>query len=161
MKTIFLTLCLGLMAIGTLSASAGTIREKRFKAEMLTRADALSIKLAEAHKDLETENVKAACEKIIEIFPIYKEHALDIGVRMDPFDHKSAEIRNDSLSELITLDQEKLTCEKGKDSEYVDPLELQKKLRSILKSLKKQKKLIEKKNTGFENFYQYEYDFSR
>lgn len=159
MKSLLSTLVLSFMVFASITSEAATMREKKTKEEMLKRVDAISLKIESIRADLDDEKVKDACAKIQEIFIVYKDHVNDVGVHLDPFDSKTAEARNDSLSELISVHQEKANCERGVDSEFVDPKELSRKMKSINKSLKRQRKIIEKKSAAFENNFQYEYEF--
>lgn len=143
----------------TLTSQAATMREKKIKEVMLDRVEDLSAKVASAREDLKKEDVVSGCKAIKDIFKLYPDHVNDVGVRLDPFEHKCAEIRNDALSELIVLHRELILCNKGENSEYVDPKVMEKNLKSLEKSLKRQKKVIEKNRTSFENNFHYDYEF--
>ncbi len=141
------------------SASAETMKEKKTKEEMSKRIDDIKLKISEIRADLDDEKVVDACKKLKEVFAVYPDHVADVGIHMDPYDNKCAEIRNDALSELILIHSEVKVCEKGKDSEYVDPELLSDKLKDVDKSLKRQRKVINKKDASYNNKFHYDYDF--
>lgn len=159
MKGFLSTVFLSVALFASLPSEAQTLREKRIKEEMLTRVDALTVKLNLVRKDLASESVADACTKLKEVFDLYPDHVKDVGVRLDAFDNKCAEIRNDALTELITLHREVVTCGRGRGNEYVDPDRLSDTLKDIVKSLKNQRKIIAKKSVEFQNNFHYDYEF--
>ncbi len=140
-------------------AQAQTIREARTKEVMLARIDTISEKLKLVLKDLKKKDVVNACAKVKEVFVIYPDHVTDIGSRLDPFARRAAEIKNDALNELIMLHSQTLECDRGTGSEYIDPRIMGRNMKDILNSLKKQRRVIRRSNTSFENPFHYEYEF--
>jgi hypothetical protein len=138
---------------------AQTQHEINIKKEMVDRVELLISKVEEARDDLDKHDASAACKKIQEIFVIFPDHLKAIGTHLDLFKSKDIKAKDDALEELIYFHRESLVCKKGKDSEYVDSKDLDKKLKNVLKALKKQKKLISKSSTDYENSFSYEYEF--
>lgn len=146
------------MLIGQ-SAFAETMREKRIRQEMIDRVTLMEQKIVSTRLLLDRENVVDACKKIKELFEIYPDHLKAVGSHMDLFKGKVIAVKDDSLNQLVFFHRQTTVCERGQDAEYVDPKTLNRELRSILKSLKKQKKIISKEDTDHENQFYYEYEF--
>ncbi len=156
---LYSSLVLGTLLFAAMSANAETLHDKNNKEIMLKRLDEISLGVSGIREDLKAEKIVEACAKIKKVFELYPDHVTDIGVHLDPYHNKDAEIRNDSLNELISLHQEKQNCDQGNGSEFVDLKDLSKKMKRLDKSLKHQKKIIQKGNTSFENEFHYDYEF--
>jgi hypothetical protein len=140
-------------------ASAQSLREKRIKAEMLEKVDQLIEKVEETRHDLEQEDVSAACDKIHQIKELYPDHLKTSAKRLDLERRRTSKVKDRALNELIFFHQQSVECKKGRGSEFVDPSELDKELKRISKSLKKQRKIIEKNDTDHNNSFSYRYRF--
>jgi len=136
-----------------------TIRDQKIKQEMLERVEKISKKVEETREELKAERVEVACANIKELFDIYPDHVLAIGMRMDLLSRPIDKIKHESLNQLIFFDRQHQICKKGTGCEWVDIKVLDKELKRIQKSLKKQTKLIKKKDTTRENHYRYEYNY--
>lgn len=139
--------------------SAQTLREKKVKEEMLSRADVLITKINEARISLDKEEVAAACDKIDEIFKLLPDHLVGIGTHMNLFDPAVIKMENESKMHLIYIHQRHNICNNGVRGEYLDMGETDKKLKSMKKAIEKQKKKIKKSDTDYENTYNYYYEF--
>ena len=152
------TLILALSLITQLSF-AQSAREKRIKEQMLERVELLIEKVEATRADLENEDAVAACSKIKELFLIYPDHLKALGSHLDIYRGRSVRAKNHALDELIFLHKQTQYCAQGKDAEYVDPKKLDKEMKRIEKSLKKQKRVIKRADTGHQNSFYYEYEF--
>ena len=152
--TVFLITLLSLQI-----ASAQTLREKRIKKEMLERVDLLIEKVEESRQDLEQEDVVGACDKIHQIKDLYPDHLLTSAKRLDADRRRTSKVATKALEELSFIHQKSEECKKGRASEFVDIGVLSKELKKISKSLKKQRKIIEKKDTNHNNSVKYRYSF--
>lgn len=152
--TLFLTLLLSAQV-----ALADSAREKRIKKQMLDRVELLIEKTEALREDLEKEDVVAACLKVKEMFLIYPDHLKSLGSHLDIYRGRTVRAKNSALDELIFLHKQTQYCDQGKDAEYVDPKKLDKEMKRIERSLKKQRKIIKRADTGHENSFYYEYEF--
>jgi len=150
--TIFLITMLSLQI-----ASAQSPREKRIKEEMLERVDLIIEKVEESRLDLDQEDVVAACDKIHQIKELYPKHILTSGKRLDANRRRTTKMVTKAVGELSFIHQQSEECKKGRASEFVDPTILNKELKKISKSLRKQRKTIEKKDTNHNNSVKYRY----
>jgi hypothetical protein len=158
MQETFMKIALIILLMGQLSF-AQTMKEKRTKEEMLNRVELLISKIEETRKDLKQEDVVSACSKIKEMFAIYPEHVMDVGIHMDLLRGKVNNVKSDALSQLIFMHRQTLICEKGTDCEYIDPKAVGKSLKEIERSLKKQRRVIKNSSTGHNNSFEYRYEF--
>jgi hypothetical protein len=138
---------------------AQTLKEQRVKKEMLDRVETLIEKVEQSREELENENVPNACKLIKEMFQIYPDHLKGIGGHLNFDKRKTIKAKDLALSELIFMHKHSLICDQGKDHEYVDPCELDKDLKKIRRELKKQRRIIKRSDTGFENTFHYRYEF--
>lgn len=138
---------------------AQTMREKKIKEEMLSRVDVLLEKVEATQSSLKKEDVTGACSKIQEMFEIYPEHLKAVGSHLDLFESKNVKTKNQALEHLIFVHRQSLICKQGKDCEYLDIGLVNKKMKSMKKELTKQRKIIKKADTNFENTFYYEYEF--
>lgn len=138
---------------------AQTMREKKIKEEMLSRVDVLLEKVEATRSSLKKEDVVAACDKIQEMFEIYPEHLKAVGSHMDLFESKNVKTKNQALEHLIFVHRQSLICKQGKDCEHLDMGLVDKKMKSMKKELTKQRKIIKKADTNFQNTFYYEYEF--
>lgn len=138
---------------------AQTKKEKRIKQEMVERIELLIEKVELTREDLEKEDVINACKTIKEMFQIFPDHLKGIGSHMDFEKRRTIKAKDLALSELIFMHKQSLICDQGKDAENVDAKELRKELKHILHSLKKQRRIIKRADTGSENSFYYRYEF--
>lgn len=155
MKQILFFLCL----MFTQWAFSQTLAEKRVKTEMVDRVDVLLQKLEDSSEALKKEDPLKACSVLKDIFSIYPEHVKAIMGHMNLFEAKTVKAKDESLNHLIFIHRQNLICQQGKDAEYVDLSATLKELKSMEKSLKKQKKTILKSDTSYENTFYYQYEF--
>lgn len=141
------------------SAFAASAFEKKNKEEMVQRTDTIIEKFESARQFLKNEETAAACDELRELLRIYPEHLKSIGMHMNNYKTKVAIARDEVLQQLIFVHRQSVVCGQGSNAEYVDPKDLDKKLKKILKSVKKQRKLISKEDTGRANEFHYRYDF--
>lgn len=141
-------------------ALAETVRGKKVKEEMLSRTDVLITNITDARDALEQEDVSKACEKINEIFKLLPDHLVSIGTRMNLLNSKVIRMEQETKMFLIYVHQRSNICASSSEpGENLDIKETQKKLKSMSKMLVKQKKLIKKSSTEYQNRYNYYYEF--
>lgn len=140
-------------------ALAESVRGKRIKEEMLTRVDNLILQIEESREALDREDVITACQKINDIFKIIPKHLVAVGTSMNLLDSKVIRMEQETKMFLIYMHQRSNICAQGETGEYLDLKETDKKLKSMRKMLEKQRKLIRKKDTDYENTYHYYYEF--
>ncbi len=148
-----------LLAVFVNGAFAESAFEKKKKQEMSERTDILIEKVESARSHLKKEEVKEACDEIKEMLKLYPEHLKSIGQHMNNYKTKVVIARDEALQQLIFVHRQSVVCGQGDNAEHVDPKDLNKKLKKILKSLNKQKKLIDKEKTNYENEFYYNYEF--
>lgn len=153
-----LTLLLSLLLTAQVSF-AQSLKEKKQKQEMLERVDSLTLKIDESRDALEKEDVVVACAKINEIFGLLPDHLVSIGSRMNPLDSKVMRMEQETKMFLIDIHKRSNICAFGETGEYLDIKETSKKLKSMKKALRKQKKRISKSDTNYNNKYNYYYEF--
>jgi hypothetical protein len=154
---------IGLMLILlTLSqiAVAQSLKEKKDKLDIMNRVDALIVAINEGRVSLEKEDVVPACKKINDIFKILPDHLLSIGTRMNLFDSKVIKMENETKMFLIYIHQRSNICSNGETGENLDISETKQKFKSMKRMLEKQKKIIKKLDTDYENTYNYYYEFN-
>lgn len=140
-------------------ALAESVRGKRIKEEMLTRVDNLILQIEESREALDRADVITACQKINDIFKIIPKHLVAIGTSMNLLDSKVIRMEQETKMFLIYMHQRSNICAQGETGEYLDLEETDKKLKSMRKMLEKQRKLIRKRDTDYENTYHYYYEF--
>lgn len=140
-------------------ALAESVRGKRIKEEMLTRVDNLILQIEESREALDREDVITACQKINDIFKVIPKHLVAIGTSMNLLDSKVIRMEQETKMFLIYMHQRSNICGQGETGEYLDLDETDKKLKSMRKMLEKQRKLIRKRDTDYENTYHYYYEF--
>jgi hypothetical protein len=140
-------------------ASADSIREKRIRQEMLDRVEQILQQSEASREDLEKEDAVAACEKIANLFSIYPDHLKAIGRHMEYYRIKTRKATNQSLNHLIFLHKQTEVCKQGKDSEYLDLKLVNKELKDMEKDLKRQRRLIKRRDTSQDNSFSYRYEF--
>ena len=148
-----------LLLLGSWAAFAQSLYEEETKNEMLTRTQDLITKIEACREDLKTKDVVAACSKIHEMFAIFPDHIKGIGVHMDQFESQNIKLYKETIGQLIFMHKKSLLCKQGQGSKHVDPTELSDELKGIQKRLERQKKIIKKSDTGYENSFYYEYNF--
>lgn len=115
--------------------SSQAYAQNKTKTRMLNRLDTLV-------SSIESTRTNISCEDVKAIFKIYPGHIKDIVTHMDLFDPRTAELRDASLAHLIVLRNQSKNC---------NPVSLVSELKCMERELKKQKKIIEKADTGFDN----------
>lgn len=150
-----------LMLLVATSSFAQTLKEKKIKKQMLERADSLIQLIDDARDYLKQDDIVAACGKVQEAFVIYPRHLEDIGVRMNLLRGRPNKAKNEALTGLIKVHRQSVICAKGKDAEFVDPKKMKRTLRTVYKSLKKQRRIIKHHRTENSNqfYYNYRFDF--
>jgi hypothetical protein len=138
---------------------AQTLNEKKIKSEMIERTELLIIKANDAREAIKVEDMARVCDRIDEMFKTFPDHLMSIGQRMDLFKKKIIKLENETKMFLIDVHRRSLICQKGIRGEHLDIKETDQQLKGMIKSLKKQKKIIEKEDVGFENSYSYYYEF--
>ncbi len=136
-----------------------TLKEKQTREEMLLRVDNLVSMIEAGRESIKSEDMSSVCVKINEIFPVLREHLLAIGTKMDLFDSAIVKLENETKMSLIDIHRRKNVCAIGKPGENLDIDETSSQLKSLQKMLEKQKKKIKKADVGFENTYNYYYEF--
>lgn len=152
-------LLLATFMMSAFSSQASTLREEKIKEAMLSRMDTIIEKLEVSVRELKEKDVVNACVKVKEVFDIYPDHVGDIGVHLDPFNIRNVEIKNDSLVELAMLHRQTLECDRGEGGEYVHLKNSSGSLKDIIKSVKKQKRIVKRASTGYSNDFHYEYEY--
>ncbi len=133
--------------------------EKKKKKEMITRLDSIitGVESVKAHAD--KEEVKEACAELQDLLKLYPEHLKAVGSHMNNNKTKVMIARDEILNQMIFVHRQSTVCDRGETGEYVDAKDLEKKMKKISKSLRKQKKLIEKEHTDYSNEFYYHYEF--
>lgn len=150
------TLMLFLMLAGQATWGA-TVAQMNLKKSMISDADTILAKITETQADLKAQRYQDACDLIKDIYDIYPRHLTNIGVHMDILKGSVYKIRNEALQQLIFFHKQTLVCQSAENCENIDPKYLSSQLKEIEKSVKKQKKAIEKDNMENENSFHYEY----
>lgn len=140
-------------------AFAESAMEKKTRKEMLERTTSLITKVESVEAHARKEEVKEACGVIKELLTLYPEQLKSIGSHMDNNKTKVIIARDEVLNQLIFVHKQSVVCERGENAEYVDPKDLEKNMKKIGKSLKKQLKLIQKEDTDFANEFYYHYEY--
>jgi len=153
-----LSIIFGLILMGQ-SAFAQTLKERKIKEAMLERTDKMIALVHEARENLDQEQVIEACKKIDEVFGLYPSHLKDIGSKMNVLQGRPNKAKNEALEGLIFFHRQSLICKQGQDAEYVDPDLLDKDLKRMKKSLTKQRRIIKRNSTGYNNSFSYRYEF--
>jgi hypothetical protein len=138
---------------------AQTLREQKVKKEMLERVEVLIEKVEQTRQEIDHDNIPNACKLIKEMFDLFPDHLKGIGGHLNFDKRKTIKAKDFALSELIFMHKHSLICDQGKDHEYIDPSELDKDLKKIRRELKKQRRIIKRSDTGFENTFYYRYEF--
>jgi hypothetical protein len=138
---------------------AQSLRDKRIKQEMLDRVDTLVTKINEVMSSLEREDPVMGCNTLSDIFKLVPDHLMGIGTRMNLFDPAVIKMEHESKLDLIEVHKLINICNNGVYGENVDLKGTVKFLKSMKKRLAKQKKKISKKDTDYENTYNYYYEF--
>ena len=139
---------------------AQSLKEKKEKLDIMNRVDALIVAINDGRVSLEKEDVVSACKKINDIFKILPDHLLSIGTRMNLFDSKVIKMENETKMFLIYIHQRSNICSHGETGENLDISETKQKFKSMKRMLEKQKKIIKKLDTDYENTYNYYYEFN-
>jgi hypothetical protein len=129
---------------------------EKIKETMLKRVDRLLVLVTEARENVGKKQIEIACGKIGLLFEIYPDHLKSVGGYMDLFHKNTIFVKDEALSQLIFFHRTSLECSVP---ERMNLKQLEKKLKEIGKSLEKQKKIIKKSDTDYENSFYYEYEF--
>lgn len=152
-------LMLVLLLVSQLSM-ADTIRGRQLKDEMVTRLDSLITKISDGRDALEQEDVAKTCEIINEVFKLLPDHLVSIGTRMNLLNSKVIRMEQETKMFLIYIHQRSNICASSNEPGInLDLKETKKKLKNMSKMLVKQKKLIKKSSTEYNNTYNYYYEF--
>lgn len=138
---------------------AETLRDRKIKEEMLTRVDSLIQKVEAGQTGLKSEDMAKTCDSVDELFKALPDHLVAIGTKMDLLKGKIIKMENETKLFLIDMHMRSNICNVGERGENLDIKETEKQFKKMLKGLKKQKKIISKSETNFENSYQYHYEF--
>lgn len=153
----------GLMLVILLASQLSfsqTIREKKVKEEMLGRVDTLIQFVEEGQEALKKEEMSEVCGRIEDLFKLLPDHLVAIGTRMNLFDPKVIKMEHETKSTLIEMHQHKNICHSSNVvGENLDLKKTKKKFKEMLSMFEKQKKRIKKSDTGYENTYNYWYEF--
>ena len=133
--------------------------EKKKKKEMLTRLDTIINTVDSAKDHASKEEAKEACSDLQDLLKTLPEHLKAVGSHMNNTKTKVMIARDEVMAQLIFVHRQTTVCERGENAEHVDSKDLEKKMKKISKSLKKQKKLIEKEHTDYSNEFYYHYEF--
>lgn len=164
---ILITLMVGQMAF------AQSMREIRIRESMQKRVTDLIAKTEATQELLERRDVQNACKNIKSMYSSIQDHVQDIHSHLDIFSSRVINGKQDAIQALIILQRNNGICKQGKDNEYVDPKKAESNLKSVLKTLKKQSKLIKKadineeenssslqiESSNYEYSYEYKYHF--
>ncbi len=143
----------------SLSAHAQTLGEIKIKEDMLKRAREMRVASDEARELLSAIQVEEACQKVNFIFKEMPQHLSSIMSRMNIFEKKIQDIKDESLFLLQETHRLDNRCQQGQAFEFVDPKKAATFLKDFSKRIKKHEKLIKKSNTNFNNTYYYQYEF--
>jgi hypothetical protein len=138
---------------------ADTGAQKKVKKEMLERAKLMLEKVDGARDDLDRKDPVNACIKVEELYSLYPDHLKSIGVYMKIMKKKSRKSRDAALSELAFMHKQSLICSQGDYGDNVDTKALDKELKSVRRSLKKQLRAIKSSSTDQNNSFRYRYEF--
>lgn len=153
MKLLFLTLAL------TFGAQAQTIGAQKVKEEMLQRTQEMRVHSDEARELLTALQIEEACQKVDFLFQQMPHHLSSIMSRMNIFEKKIQDLKDESLVLLKDTHRLHNRCTQGDSFEFVDPRSARTFLRDFSKKMKKHEKLIKKSSTEFNNTYYYQYEF--
>lgn len=148
-----------MMAVLANGAFAESAFEKENRANLTDKNDLLISKVASAREHLKKEDVKEACSEIRDMQTLYPQYLDLMSMHLSARKTKVIVARDEVMNQLIFAHKQSIICNKGENSEHVDPVDLEKSLKRISKSLKKQKKLIKKERTNHTNTYKYDYNF--
>lgn len=146
------TLLMAFLLVGQLGY-AQTLKAMKVKEEMLDRTDRLIQKIELTRTDLDRLDTVPACEKIRELEGELFEQVKDIVQHMNVFDRKVVKTYQEGLVYRDYLKRQIEVCEQGENCEMVAPAQVEKQLKAIQKSLKKQRKFIQKGDTGYNNTF--------
>lgn len=153
MKLLLLSLVL------TFSAQAQTMGAIKAKEEMLKRTQEMRVASDEARELLSDLQIEEACQKVNFIFKEMPNHLSSIMSRMNIFEKKIQNLKDESLNLLKDTHRLNNRCEQGDSFEFVDPTAARSLLKDFSKKMKKHEKLIKKSSTEFNNTYYYQYEF--
>ena len=159
-----LILCMTLLL--SFSAWSQTMKERREEAErkeeiklrritMLARTDKLIKKFDSAKEAFSNMNLEQGC-KDIDMYVDFDMHILGMGNHMNIFQSKITTPIKDSVHHIRFIFQTIVNCS-SVDHENIDPSFVEKNLKNVIKTLKKQRKLIDKESLAFENNFYYSF----
>lgn len=148
-----------MMAVLANGAFAESAFEKENRANLADKNELIISKVASAREHLKKEEVKEACTDIRDMQTLYPQYLELMSMHLSARKTKVVVARDEVMSQLIFSHRQSIICSKGENAEHVDPVDLEKKLKKISKSLKKQKKLIKNERADHKNTYSYDYHF--
>lgn len=125
--------------------------EKKKKQEMLTRLDKIIKSVDSAKEHASKEEAKEACTDLKDLIKTLPEHRKAVGSHMNKDETKIMIARDEVLKQLIFVHRQTTVCERGENAEHVDVKDLEKNMKIISRTLKKQKQLIMKDHTDYSN----------
>lgn len=139
---------------------AETIKSKKIKEEMLTRADTLIQKSDEGRELAKKEKMDEVCVVLNDIFDILPDQLISIGTHMDIGDSKIIKLERETRMYLMQVHYNSNLCKNdGNKGESLQIKDTEKLFKSMKKDFEKHKKRIKKSDTDFENSYNYYYEF--
>jgi hypothetical protein len=148
-----------LSLVFTFSAQAQTMGAIKAKEEMLKRTQEMRVASDEARELIISLQIEEACQKVNFIFKEMPNHLSSIMSRMNIFEKKIQDLKDESLNLLKDTHRLNNRCEQGDSFEFVDPKATRSFLKDFSKKMKKHEKLIKKSSTEFNNTYYYQYEF--
>lgn len=152
-----LVLCF--LTLSFLSLGINAEESKRPKEVMVDRVESLLKEVREVRKLLQDNEAKAACDKVPKVMEMYKAHLMDSGVRLELNRSRSQKVIHWAYEQLIYFHKLQVTCGMGKDQEYVHMEDTIDELKSIIRSLKKQERKINRSEAESHNSFRYNYNF--
>lgn len=139
---------------------AETIKSKKIKEEMLTRADTLIQKSGEGRELAKKEKMDEVCVILNDIFDILPDQLISIGTHMDIGDSKIIKLERETRMYLMQVHFNTNLCKSdGYKGESLPIKETEKLFKEMKNDFEKHKKRIKKSDTDYENSYNYYYEF--
>lgn len=148
-----------LSLVFTFSAQAQTMGAIKAKEEMLKRTQEMRVASDEARELLRDLQIEEACQRVNFIFKEMPNHLSSIMSRMNIFEKKIQDLKDESLTLLKENHRLNNRCEQGDSFEFVDPKAARSYLKDFSKKIKRHERLIKKSSTEFNNTYYYQYEF--
>jgi hypothetical protein len=146
-----------LLVAFTAMSQASTSNPK--KVEMLSRAEELRLIALSGEGFFDDNKLLDGCSSVDELFRGIPQHLIDIMSRMDAFDKKVVQMKNESLELLKETHRLNNRCTNGSDYQFVNSSQAEKHMKDAARMLKRHYGLIEDRPTDYNNSYYYHYDF--